>query len=38
MEEGVLAAFETVCAGAGLSWKALETEMKAEGRLHIETY
>lgn len=38
MEEGVLAAFETVCAGAGLSWKALETAMKAEGRLHIETY
>ncbi|SOZ37766.1 benzoyl-CoA 2,3-epoxidase subunit BoxA [Cupriavidus neocaledonicus] len=38
MEEGVLAAFETVCAGAGLNWKALETTMKAEGRLHIETY
>ncbi|UDM49239.1 benzoyl-CoA 2,3-epoxidase subunit BoxA [Cupriavidus sp. MP-37] len=38
MEDGVLAAFETVCAGAGLNWKALETTMKAEGRLHIETY
>lgn len=38
MEEGVLAAFETVCANAGLNWKALETTMKAEGRLHIETY
>lgn len=38
MEEGVLAAFETVCASAGLSWTGLETAMKAEGRLHIETY
>ncbi|RDK11075.1 benzoyl-CoA 2,3-epoxidase subunit BoxA [Cupriavidus lacunae] len=38
MEEGVLAAFETVCASAGLNWKALETTMKSEGRLHIETY
>jgi len=38
MEEGVLSAFAEVCAGAGQSWQALEAAMKAEGRLHIETY
>ena len=38
MEEGVLAAFNAVCAGAGRSWAELEAIMKAEGRLHIETY
>ncbi|MNO05753.1 Benzoyl-CoA oxygenase component A [compost metagenome] len=38
MEEGVLAAFDAVCAGAGRSWTELEATMKAEGRLHIETY
>ncbi|EHP44908.1 benzoyl-CoA oxygenase subunit A [Cupriavidus basilensis OR16] len=38
MEDGVLAAFGEVCAGAGLAWRELETTMKAEGRLHIETY
>lgn len=38
MEDGVLAAFGQVCAEAGLSWAELETRMKAEGRLHIETY
>ncbi|MBP0620517.1 benzoyl-CoA 2,3-epoxidase subunit BoxA [Cupriavidus consociatus] len=38
MEEGVLAAFDAVCAGAGRSWAELEAIMKAEGRLHIETY
>ncbi|CAG9172812.1 Benzoyl-CoA oxygenase component A [Cupriavidus laharis] len=38
MEEGVLAAFGDVCAAAGLSWPELEASMKAEGRLHIETY
>ncbi|KWR92153.1 benzoyl-CoA 2,3-epoxidase subunit BoxA [Cupriavidus sp. IDO] len=38
MEEGVLAAFDEVCTGSGRSWPALEAAMKAEGRLHIETY
>ncbi|WP_439685245.1 benzoyl-CoA 2,3-epoxidase subunit BoxA [Cupriavidus oxalaticus] len=38
MEAGVLAAFDAVCAGAGRSWADLEAAMKAEGRLHIETY
>ena len=38
MEAGVLAAFETVCATAGLNWSEVEATMKAEGRLHIETY
>ncbi len=38
MEAGVLQAFETVCTGAGLRWGDLEAAMRAEGRLHIETY
>ncbi|CAG9178385.1 benzoyl-CoA 2,3-epoxidase subunit BoxA [Cupriavidus pinatubonensis] len=38
MEEGVLAAFGDVCAASGMSWPELEATMKAEGRLHIETY
>ena len=38
MEEGVLAAFDAACAGTGRNWAQLEAAMKAEGRLHIETY
>ncbi|BDB23882.1 benzoyl-CoA 2,3-epoxidase subunit BoxA [Cupriavidus sp. P-10] len=38
MEEGVLAAFDAICAATGRSWAELEATMKAEGRLHIETY
>jgi benzoyl-CoA 2,3-epoxidase subunit A len=38
MEAGVLEAFEAVCAGAGHAWLEIEAAMKAEGRLHIETY
>ena len=38
MEDGVLAAFGDACADAGLPWAELEARMKAEGRLHIETY
>lgn len=38
MEEGVLDAFSDVCAEAGLSWAEVETRLRAEGRLHIETY
>ena len=38
MEEGVLEAFSEVCASAGLSWADVETSLRAEGRLHIETY
>ncbi|MGO4328414.1 benzoyl-CoA 2,3-epoxidase subunit BoxA [Cupriavidus sp. 2TAF22] len=38
MEEGVLNAFAHACAATGLPWPELEAAMKAEGRLHIETY
>jgi len=38
MEEGVLAAFGEVCAAHGLDWSAIETALRTEGRLHIETY
>lgn len=38
MEEGVLEAFADVCAAAGHSWQAIEAQLRAEGRLHIETY
>ncbi|SDD04237.1 benzoyl-CoA oxygenase, component A [Cupriavidus sp. YR651] len=38
MEDGVLAAFAEVCAAAGQSWQDLEATLRAEGRLHIETY
>ena len=38
MEEGVLGAFAEVCDAAGLSWADVEATLRAEGRLHIETY
>lgn len=38
MEEGVLEAFGQVCAEAGQSWPDIEAQLRAEGRLHIETY
>lgn len=38
MEDGVLAAFADVCAAHGLDWAAIETTLRAEGRLHLETY
>lgn len=38
MEEGVLQALRDVAAQAGLDWAALSTQLKAQGRLHLETY
>ena len=38
MEDGVLAALRDVCADNGIDWAALGSEMKAQGRLHFETY
>ena len=38
MEEGVLEALRTACAQAGLDWDALSGQLKAQGRLHLETY
>jgi benzoyl-CoA 2,3-dioxygenase component A len=38
MEEGVVLALRDVARGAGLSWETLGAALKAEGRLHLETY
>jgi benzoyl-CoA 2,3-dioxygenase component A len=38
MEEGVVLALRDVATHAGLSWDSLGAALKAEGRLHLETY
>lgn len=38
MEAGVEESFAEICAGAGLDWPKLRTEMRAVGRYHVETY
>ena len=38
METGVLEALQDVCSQQGLDWPSIATEMKAKGRLHLETY
>jgi benzoyl-CoA 2,3-dioxygenase component A len=38
MEEGVVLALRDVAQEAGLAWETLGAALKAEGRLHLETY
>ena len=38
MEEGVVLALRDVAQQAGLSWDAVGSALKREGRLHLETY
>ena len=38
MEEGVVLALRDVAQQAGLSWDKIGTALKAQGRLHLETY
>lgn len=38
MESGVDEAFADICRGAGLDWAGLRTQMRAQGRYHVETY
>ncbi|HEX7043172.1 MAG TPA: benzoyl-CoA 2,3-epoxidase subunit BoxA [Burkholderiales bacterium] len=38
MEEGVKQAFRDVCAQHGMDWDALQPELLAKGRFHVETY
>jgi benzoyl-CoA 2,3-epoxidase subunit A len=38
MEDGVVFALRDVAQQAGLTWEALTTALKIEGRLHLETY
>jgi sulfite reductase alpha subunit-like flavoprotein len=38
MEAGVLEALRDIAGEHGLDWPALHAQLKAEGRLHFETY
>jgi len=38
MEEGVVLALRDVALQAGLAWDSIAASMKAQGRLHLETY
>jgi len=38
MEEGVVLALRDVAQGAGLDWDKIGAGLKAQGRLHLETY
>lgn len=38
MEEGVVLALQDAAQQAGLDWAAIGAELKAQGRLHLETY
>jgi benzoyl-CoA 2,3-dioxygenase component A len=38
MEEGVVLMLRDIATEAGLDWDAIGSAMKAEGRLHLETY
>ncbi len=38
MEEGVIAALRDIANGAGLQWESVVASMKADSRLHLETY
>ena len=38
MEEGVVLALRDVAQNAGLNWETVGAALKAEGRLHLETY
>jgi len=38
MEEGVVLALHDIARGAGLDWDQVGTDLKKQGRLHLETY
>lgn len=38
MEAGVDEALADICRGVGLDWSALRTDLRAQGRYHVETY
>ena len=38
MEQGVDAALDDICRGAGLQWAETRKEMREKGRYHVETY
>ncbi|MFM7026975.1 MAG: benzoyl-CoA 2,3-epoxidase subunit BoxA, partial [Limnohabitans sp.] len=38
MEEGVVMALREIAQGAGMDWEAIGSDLKKQGRLHLETY
>ena len=38
MEEGVVQALSDIASGGGVPWEPLAERLRAEGRLHFETY
>ena len=38
MEQGVDAALDDICRGAGVQWAELRKDMREKGRYHVETY
>jgi benzoyl-CoA 2,3-epoxidase subunit A len=38
MEEGVMLAFKDIAEQASLNWESIGASLKAQGRLHLETY
>jgi benzoyl-CoA 2,3-dioxygenase component A len=38
MEAGVDEAMADICRGSGLDWAALRSDMRGQGRYHVETY
>jgi len=38
MEQGVEESFTKICADKGMDWMTLRSELKSQGRYHIETY
>jgi benzoyl-CoA 2,3-dioxygenase component A len=38
MEQGVDAALDDICRGAGMQWAELRKDMRDKGRYHVETY
>jgi benzoyl-CoA 2,3-epoxidase subunit A len=38
MEQGVVDTLKTICQDAGRDWSQVATQLKAQGRLHLETY
>jgi len=38
MEQGVDAALDDICRGAGLNWAEMRKDMREKGRYHVETY
>jgi benzoyl-CoA 2,3-epoxidase subunit A len=38
MEDGVIEALRSICDERGVNWASLHSRLKAEGRIHLETY